>query len=229
MADRVEAEVAAAVEAPPNQPSVRPSLLTTDNDYLLAEPSLPVGARLMVFSPAWHQITSDGWVLDCVDNGLRIPFFSHPPLTSSPTWTKIPANPLKAKALRTEVLSLLQKSAVESLHPPYPPGFFSKIFLVPKSGDRWRPVIDLSALNRFIIPPPPPSRWRLYTMFGIPFNQETGRRASTWPTPTFTSRCIAPPDVTCVLQSTMWFTASGLFPSVSTQLPGPSPGLWTQS
>ena len=32
------------------------------------------------------------------------------------------------------------------------PGFYSRIFIVPKQGsDKWRPIIDLSALNQFVV------------------------------------------------------------------------------
>ena len=33
---------------------------------------------------------------------------------------------------------------------PSSPGFYSRLFLVPKNGGQWRPIIDLSALNAFI-------------------------------------------------------------------------------
>ena len=33
------------------------------------------------------------------------------------------------------------------------PGFYSRLFLVPKPNNKWRPVIDLSALNRHLIFP----------------------------------------------------------------------------
>ena len=33
------------------------------------------------------------------------------------------------------------------------PGFYSRLFLAPKKGGEWRPVIDLSALNRFMVSP----------------------------------------------------------------------------
>ena len=47
---------------------------------------------------------------------------------------------------------LLDKQAIEEI-PRSTPGFYSQIFLAPKKSGNWRPVIDLSALNRFLCSP----------------------------------------------------------------------------
>ena len=44
-------------------------------------------------------------------------------------------------------------AAVEVVHTPDSLGFYSRLFLVPKPDNRWRPVIDLSALNKFLAIP----------------------------------------------------------------------------
>ena len=41
------------------------------------------------------------------------------------------------------------KGAIEVVRTPSP-GFCSRLFLVPKAGGAWRPIIDLSALNTHI-------------------------------------------------------------------------------
>jgi hypothetical protein len=46
--------------------------------------------------------------------------------------------------LQEEVHTLLQKGAVELVNPPFTPGFYSRLFLVPKKNGKMRPVIDLS-------------------------------------------------------------------------------------
>ena len=51
--------------------------------------------------------------------------------------------------LEEEVASLLQKGAVEEIH-PVSPGFYSRIFLVPKKNGKVRLIIDLSTLNRHV-------------------------------------------------------------------------------
>ncbi|XP_068233763.1 uncharacterized protein [Palaemon carinicauda] len=44
---------------------------------------------------------------------------------------------------------MLQKGALETVRLPGP-GFYSRLFMVEKATGGWRPVIDLSALNKFI-------------------------------------------------------------------------------
>ena len=82
--------------------------------------------------------------------GYRIPFLSHPPL--SPVPIPMPSyNPLSTKgvALKEVTLGLVTKGAVE-LAPLPSPGFYSRLFVVWKTSGSWRPVIDLSTLNRFV-------------------------------------------------------------------------------
>ena len=82
--------------------------------------------------------------------GYRIPFSSPPPLSRVPV--PIPSyspTSTKGKALRVEVLSLVEKGAVE-LAPPSP-GYYSRLFVVWKATGLWRPVIYPSLLNRFVV------------------------------------------------------------------------------
>ena len=82
--------------------------------------------------------------------GYRIPFLSHPPL--SPVPIPMPSyNPLSTKgvALEEVTLGLVTKGAVE-LAPLPSPGFYSRLFVVWKTSGSWRPVINLSHLNRFV-------------------------------------------------------------------------------
>ena len=53
---------------------------------------------------------------------------------------------IRRKALNAEVLSLIEKGAVE-LAPLPSPGFYSRLFAVMKTSGSWRSVIDLSVLN----------------------------------------------------------------------------------
>ena len=52
--------------------------------------------------------------------------------------------------LREEIEKLLNKRAVERVQNPGTPGFYSRIFLVPKKNGKLRLIIDLSLLNRYI-------------------------------------------------------------------------------
>ena len=48
------------------------------------------------------------------------------------------------------IQSLLSKNAIEREENVKSLGFYSRLFLVPKPHQRWRPVIDLSRLNTFL-------------------------------------------------------------------------------
>jgi hypothetical protein len=91
--------------------------------------------------------------MSITSHGLFLTFTTHPPLTSSPLWITPPKDPNKALALRLEVDALLTKRATEIVSETTTPGFYSHLFVVPKPGGRWRPVIDLSALNAYIHAP----------------------------------------------------------------------------
>ena len=56
---------------------------------------------------------------------------------------------IKGAALEEVTLALVAKGAVE-LAPLPSPGFYSHLFVVWKTSGSWRPVIDLSHLNRFV-------------------------------------------------------------------------------
>ena len=106
---------------------------------------LSVGGRLGHFAKEWGKITQDSWVLSVVKRGYKIPFVKKPILSPSPHFFKQSASPV----LEEEVQKLLQKRAVESINPE-DPGFYSRIFLVPKRNRKFRLIIDLSRLNKFL-------------------------------------------------------------------------------
>ena len=45
---------------------------------------------------------------------------------------------------------MLGKEAISEVPPPFSPGFYGRIFVVPKTSGGWRPVLDLSALNKYV-------------------------------------------------------------------------------
>ena len=79
--------------------------------------------------------------------GYRIPFRVVPTLSKEPIpFPLYSPSSIRGKALNAEVLSLVEKGAVE-LAPLPSPGFYSRLFVVMKASGSWRPVIDLSSLN----------------------------------------------------------------------------------
>ena len=87
-----------------------------------------MGGRLAHFAEKWEEITDNKWVLSIVQNGFRIPFIRIPPLSSVPIRMSQSSSPF----LREEIENLLNKRAVERVQNPETPGFYSRIFLVPK-------------------------------------------------------------------------------------------------
>ena len=128
------------VEGPP---------LPVDSENLpplpLPHPQIPVGGRLAHFALNWQNITNDQWVLSLIKNGYQIPFKEQPPLSREPIFFQ----QSQRRELEEEVTSLLQKGAVEEIQPETP-GFYSRIFLVPKKNGKLRLIIDLSTLNKYV-------------------------------------------------------------------------------
>ena len=88
-------------------------------------------------------------VVNILRVGFHIPFITCPPVTLEPRFFQPPHCPVKRELLRLEIESLKTKQAIHKV-PPGSPGFYSRMFLVPKPGNKWRPVIDVSSLNTFI-------------------------------------------------------------------------------
>lgn len=134
---------------------------------------LPTGGRIASFLKAWEKITSDSWTLSIVRSGYRIQLSVLPHLlTNPPKWcTKMPQDPVKVQVLREEVRILLQKRAIEEVTGRHPKrGFFSRIFLVKKRSGGWRPVIDLSRLNQFVLCP----HFKMETLESIRLSLQAG-------------------------------------------------------
>ena len=86
--------------------------------------------------------------------GYRIPVCSAPPLSKEPIpFSTYAPSSIRGKALGREILSLVEKGAVE-LAPIPPPEFYSRMFLVMKASGSWRPIIDLSTLNLLVLKAP---------------------------------------------------------------------------
>ena len=120
------------------------------NDSFKASNSPPVGDRLHSFSRNWQQNNCSSNVLKIITNGYVLPFLSKPNLVRSPLIISgYKAHP-KDQALAHCIQSLLSKNVIERVENVKYLGFYSRLFLVPKPHQSWRPVIDLSRLNTFL-------------------------------------------------------------------------------
>ena len=120
------------------------------NDSSKASFSPPVGSRLRSFKRDWLINKCSQNVLNIITNGYILPFRSKPNLIRFPLILSEYKAQQKDQALATCIQSLLSKNAIERVENVKSLGFYSRLFLVPKPHQRWRPVIDLSRLNTFL-------------------------------------------------------------------------------
>jgi hypothetical protein len=81
-------------------------------------------------------------------------FAENPPLAPRPYFSRIPVTVSNDKhlAVKKEVENLLEKKAAIELFPPYTPGFYSSIFVIPKkNSEKLRLVINLKPLNKMLV------------------------------------------------------------------------------
>ena len=110
-----------------------------------------MGGRLQFFLRNWELVTRDHWILQAV-SGWRISFKSRPPLTSPPRGPLPSLGREQVKVLEEEIHNLLQKQAIQ--HCPHKSlGYYSSMFVVPKKGGKWRPIINLRTLNSYVKTP----------------------------------------------------------------------------
>jgi hypothetical protein len=119
-------------------------------------PHIPVGGRLAHFLNQWQLITDHFRQVGSFsmgggvwNSGTSVPESTSIVISSSEQVT----DPDRNLLLQEEVHTLLQKGAVELVNPPFTPGFYSRLFLVPKKNWKMRPVMDLSVLNQQLIVP----------------------------------------------------------------------------
>ena len=115
------------------------------NDSSKASLSAPVGSRLRSFKRNWLTNKCSQNVLNIITNGYILPFHSKPNLIRFPLILSEYKAQQKDQALATCIQSLLSKNAIERVENVKSLRFYSRLFLVPKPHQRWRPVIDLSS------------------------------------------------------------------------------------
>ena len=122
------------------------------SEFLTCRVSLspPVGGRLRSFRRDWQTNKCSSNVLNIITNGYILPFLSKPSLVRFPLILSEYKAHQKDQALATCIQSLLSKNAIERVENVKSLGFYSRLFLVLKPHQRWRPVIDLSRLNTFL-------------------------------------------------------------------------------
>ena len=117
-------------------------------------PLLLVGGCLSAHWRYWQTIGAGSWVVSVLRYGYHIPFLdSPPPLSCTPiSFATYRVGFPRSLALRQEI-EKMSKDALEIVL-DLGRGFYSHLFLVEKVTGGWRPVIDLSHLNEFVLQTP---------------------------------------------------------------------------
>ena len=114
-----------------------------------AQLSLGVARRLNHFVNNWKVITTDKWVLDCVQ-GFQIPFSS---LLSQEHWPNSPISSTEQSSYPSGGQHATRERGNHLSEKPFRlQEFYSTLFLVPKKGGQMRPVINLKKLNEWMEP-----------------------------------------------------------------------------
>ncbi len=116
--------------------------------------ALPLCSRPLEFiqplatrAEAWQAIPGvSEWVMGIIKRGYSLQFARRPPRFSGVVSTSVQGE--NARVLRSEVMTLLEKGAIEMVSPALSEsGFYSRYFLVPKKDGGLRPILDLRRLN----------------------------------------------------------------------------------
>ena len=109
-----------------------------------------VGTRLFWFCDVWRRKGRNGWVCKALGTHFQLRFNECAPrtCTHSPFVDRGPV--LKRKALSALVHKIWRNEAIKIIRNVSSPGFYSSLFLVPKTSGGRRPVIDLSLLDTFL-------------------------------------------------------------------------------
>ena len=121
------------------------------NDSFQTSLSPPVGGCLHSFRRDWHTNKCSDNVLNIITNGYVLSFISKPNLVRAPLIESGYRALQKELVLTSCIQSLLSKNAIERVENVKSVRFYSRLFLVPKPHQRWKPVIDLSRLNTFLL------------------------------------------------------------------------------
>ena len=98
----------------------------------------------------WEDLNMHPRVVLVLKQGYCLPFKEKPPLSRFPAIRSSYSSLVKQEALLESVQQMVQKRAVVPVQNKNSLGFYSRLFLVPKPENKWRPVIDLSVVNTYL-------------------------------------------------------------------------------
>ena len=116
----------------------------------------PVGGKLQNYIANWELITQDSYALSVIKHGYMPQFKNKPPLVRNPPPYEYNLQDEHLQALDIEVENFLDQNVIEPVNNLNSPGFYSCLFVRPKSNDspdKWRCIFDISQLNKYLIAP----------------------------------------------------------------------------
>ena len=114
------------------------------------EGSDKLGGQLKTFAQVWCHFFAHPRIVKVLSEGYLLPFKIRPKLSKKPLILSHYRDEAKEIFLKNAVSDLLKKGAITRVQNLNSPGFYSRLFLVPKPNNKWRPVIDLSLLNHHL-------------------------------------------------------------------------------
>lgn len=118
---------------------------------LTAFDHLPVGDRLQVSFPNWKSIDASDYVISILQHGYKLEFESLPSLQINPDPFYLPLSADQQIILDQEMEKFLVGHVIEPVLDIHSPGYYSPLFLRPKTDKGWRIIINLSSLNRNLV------------------------------------------------------------------------------
>ena len=112
---------------------------------------LPVGDRMRVAYPNWEVIGASDYVVSILKHGYALEFDSHPHLVSNPPPFYLPLSQEQNLILDEEMNKFLEGHVIEPVEDVASPGYYSPLFLRPKTDKGWRIIINLSSLNKCLV------------------------------------------------------------------------------
>ena len=106
-----------------------------------------VAGCLASHQDGWIDINAEEWVLAVLRVGYRIPFSSLPLMSKTPSFWDVLSWFRKGQGITVGDPASLDKGEIETAPTP---GFYSHLFVIPKSSGGYRPIWDLSVINRYV-------------------------------------------------------------------------------
>ena len=121
-------------------PLVIQELILSVQNQFQVQLAAPVGARLQDNWLVWKNLGASQHVTGILRDGLRVQWRDkRPPLSRVPLINSGYQDPVKDAVLLEHVQLMLQKKAIERVIDVHSPGFYSRLFVVPKKGNKGAP------------------------------------------------------------------------------------------